>query len=107
MTIISSQRYINWDIVEDKINELTNEKTEILYVPVVRCEIDGEEYGIVADAHHRMVAARELGREINFVEIENEYGSDGEELLEKMWMDGDYYDVVASDYETEHYVDAF
>ena len=107
MTIISSQRYIDWDIVESKIDWMTSEGIESLDVPVVRCEIDGVEYGIVADAHHRMVAARELGLEINFVEIDNEYGSEGEELLEKMWMDSDYYDVLASDYDTYNFVSVF
>jgi hypothetical protein len=103
MTIISSQHYLNWETVEAKAEELKNANVSALSVPVVACHIDGETYGIVIDAHHRMAAAKEIGIEVCFEEVDNAYGCDGEALLEAAYMDGDYYLVETSDPAAEQF----
>lgn len=97
MKIISSQHYLNWETVEAKIEEIKANNITEIDVPVIPCEVDGEMYGIVIDAHHRMAAAKELGIKVDFVETENIYGCTGESLLEVTYWDGDYYYVESSD----------
>lgn len=103
MKIISSQHYLNWETVEQKINEIKDNNITIIEVPVIPCEIGGEEYGIVIDAHHRMAAAKELGISVDFVETENIYKVTGEDLLEVTYWDGDYYYVETSDPASEKF----
>ena len=96
MTIISSQHYIDWDIVETKMDELQG-MTEVEIPCYYVGEIDGEEYAMQADGHHTLMAARELGIEVRYVVDDDPEGLTGEELLDARWMDGDWYDVEASD----------
>lgn len=95
MTYISSQHYIDPEIVEAKMEELKGvERVEIpcSYVGW----IDGVEYAMQADGHHALAAARELGLEIVFVVDDDCEGLTGEDLLDARWMDGDWYDVETS-----------
>lgn len=96
MKIISSQHYLDMDLVEEKIEELRGaDRVEIpcWYVG----EIDGEEYAVQADGHHTLAAARALGIEVRFEIGEDPEGLTGEDLLNQRYVDGDWYDVESSD----------
>jgi len=95
--IISSQHYIDFDTVDEKIAEIENKNT--VEIPVVFAgEIDDEKYYIMIDGHHTYQAAKEIGIEIKFDEKErSEYNISKDatlaEVLEQNWLDGDWYDV--------------
>lgn len=94
MKIISSQRYINYDIVDCKIDELKNSKKVVL--PIIDADLkdeEGNDLFILVDGHHRKEAAEELGILVEYVEVENEHGCVGEQLLEACWNDSDWYYV--------------
>lgn len=96
MTIISSQHYIDWSIVERKMEELNG--SEKVMIPCAYIgEIYGEEYAIQMDGHHTMAAARKLGIQIEYEIGEDPEGLMGDNALEARYMDGDYYDVEKSD----------
>lgn len=103
MKIISSQHYLDWEKVEEKIAEIEASGATQIIVPYIVCEVEGETYGIMIDAHHRLAAARELGIEISFVKTENIYTVTGEQLLDVAYIDGDYYYVETSDPAVEKY----
>ena len=96
MTIISSQHYINWETVEEKMEQLKG-KSNITIPCAYVGEIEGEEYAVQIDGHHTLVAARELGIEVKFDVHEDDEGLEGEALLNVRYMDGDYYRVETSD----------
>lgn len=95
MKIISSQHYIDWDIVESKMEEI-KEKIKV----VIPCSyvgfIDGVEYTMQNDGHHTLAAARELGIEVVFETGTDSEGLEGEELLLNRYNDGDWYNVETS-----------
>lgn len=96
MKVISSQHYINWDIVEEKMSAIEND--EFVEIPCYEIgEVDGEEMAIQADGHHTMAAAREFGIEIRFVFSAEPEGLLGKSALGAHWNDGDWYDVETSD----------
>ena len=97
MTIISSQHYINPEIVAEKIGQLTAAGAKSVIVPCSYVGIiDGVEYAIQTDGHHTLSAARELGLPVEYDITEDSEGLTGLELLEARYMDGDYYDVEQS-----------
>lgn len=102
MTIISSQHHIDWEIVEEKMEALKDAKSVVIPCWNIG-EIDGEEYAIMADGHHTMSAARELGIEIIFDIGEEPDGLTGETALEVHWNDGDWYIVEESNPAYEEY----
>lgn len=92
MKVITSQSYINWDIVDAKLNKLAG--SEYVELPVWTTGLqddDGEDLCILADGHHTYKAAKELGIEIRFDEMEHPEGLTGEALLDAAWMDSDYH----------------
>lgn len=103
MKVMSSQRYVDWDIVEDKIAEMEENHTAVLIIPVINAyiqDLGGENMFIMTDCHHRLQAARELGIEIRFEEVEDElsYYADienknGEAICEAWYMDSNWYYV--------------
>jgi hypothetical protein len=56
MTIISSQRYLDENIVAEKI---AAEDFEVMLSPAF--EIDGETYQVILDGHHSFEAAKQAG----------------------------------------------
>ena len=95
MKIISSQHYLDWHIVEQKIKEIESLKS--IEIPCCKIgEINGVEYAVQIDRHHTLAAARELGIEVEFLFFEDEEGLTGEKYLENHYMDGDWYDVEKS-----------
>ena len=96
MKVISSQHYIDWNIVEQKMDEIAG--NEFVEIPCYEIgKVDGEEFAIQADRHHTMAAARELEIEIRYVFSPEPEGLLGESALESHWNDGDWYDVETSD----------
>lgn len=58
MKVISSQRYLNYDIVDTKAEEIKNET--VITLPVINSGLKdntGEELFILVDGHHRKEAA--------------------------------------------------
>ncbi len=96
MTYISSQHYINAEIVEEKKAELEG-VTEVVIPCTYVGVIDGVEYAMQNDKHHTLAAARELGIPVVFAVEDDAEGLTGEELLEVRYNDGDYYNVETSD----------
>ena len=98
MKYISSQHYINDEIVEAKIEELAAQNVEEV---IISCSyvgfIDGVEYAMQNDKHHTLAAARALGIRYTFEVREDAEGLTGEALLDARWNDDDYYDVEDSD----------
>lgn len=102
MKIISSQHYLNWDTVEEKMNEI--EGMECVEIPCCEIgDIDGEEYAVQIDCHHTLAAARELGIPVEFIFFEDPEGMTGEEYLSNHYMDGDWYDVEKSNLTEEKF----
>lgn len=92
MKVITSQSYINNEIVEQKIAEIAG--IEFVELPVWITDLqddEGDDLCILADGHHTYEAATELGLEVRFIEQDHPEGLTGEALLEAAWMDGDYH----------------
>lgn len=96
MTYISSQHYIDAEIVEEKKADLEG-VTEVVIPCTYVGVIDGVEYAMQNDKHHTLAAARELGIPVVFDVEDDAEGLTGEELLEVRYNDGDYYNVETSD----------
>lgn len=101
MTVISSQRFRNDEIIEEKIENLMASKENTITIPVVRAytkDLEGNELFIMVDKHHTLEAARELGLDVEFEEIEDELAyyedieeQNGEAICEAHWMDSNWY----------------
>lgn len=102
MKVISSQHFIDWDIVENKMEQIIG--SDFVEIPCYEIgEINGENMAIQADGHHTMTAARELGIEIRFTFSSEPEGLSGEDALNAHWNDGDWYDVESSDISCERF----
>ena len=95
MTIISSQHFIEWEIVEEKMEELKDADKVVIPCSYVGF-INGVEYAMQNDGHHTLAAARELVIEVEFEIAADTEGLEGEELLENRYNDGDWYSVEIS-----------
>lgn len=95
MTIISSQHFINWEIVETKMEEIKGMDKVVIPCTYVGF-INGIEYAMQNDNHHALAAARELGIEIEFNISNDSEDLEGETLLEQRYNDGDWYNVETS-----------
>lgn len=102
MTIISSQHYIDPEIVERKMSELAGVQSVTIpcyYVGI----IDGVEYAMQADGHHTLCAARELGINVIYNVVADPEDLTGENLLDARYGDGDWYNVEESNPYNEQY----
>ena len=95
MKYISSQHYLDFEIIEKKMEELKNVKSVVIPFSYVGF-IDGEEYAAQVDGHHTLAAARELGIDVEFDVNEDSEGLTGETLLDARYIDGDWYNVETS-----------
>lgn len=94
MRVISSQRYIDYEIVNKKIEEIKND--DVIILPVIDAgmqDANGNDLFILIDGHHRKEAAEELGIAIEYEEVPNEHGCTGDDLLHQCWNDSDWYYV--------------
>lgn len=97
-TIISSQRYINDEIVAAK---LADQDYVVTLSPAFA--VDGIEYQVILDGHHSLAAAREAGVEPEYVEADKRTADtvallergEIEDFLAVTYIDSDYY-VVAT-----------
>lgn len=95
--IISSQHYLDADIVAEKIAAVD---FEVLVSPVF--EIDGESYRVVIDGHHSLAAAKAAGEAPVFVEATVQDSDrvaliergEIEDFMELSYVDGEWYDVA-------------
>lgn len=90
--IISSQRFINEEIVTEKISSLAGLNKITLPVFDVNDENLGD-MAILADGHHTLEAAKRLGITVAFDHIDHPEKLTGERLLEECYFDSDYYDI--------------
>lgn len=92
MKVITSQSYINDDVVESKKEMLAGEASVELIVWTTGIQDNnGEDLCILSDGHHTYEAAMELGINVIFTEAEHPEGLTGEALLDAAWMDSDYH----------------
>lgn len=87
--IISSQRFTDSQTVDEKITQLSGVKELVLQA----FEVGEDDLAILADGHHRLEAAKRLGISVKFEITTHPEGLTGQDLIEDMWMDSDYYDV--------------
>ena len=92
MTYISSQRYLDPEIVETKKAELDGESSVSIPCAYVGT-INGTEYAMVADKHHTLAAARELNLKITCEIKADPEQLDGDALLAARYIDSGYYDI--------------
>jgi hypothetical protein len=92
MKYISSQRYLDPKTIEAKKTELAGASSVSIPCSYVGT-IDGTEYAMVADKHHTLAAARELGLKIDYEVKADPEQLEGEALLEARYMDSSYYDI--------------
>ena len=98
MMIVSSQRFIDWDIVEQKMDELSASGVSEVTIPCWSIgEVDGVEMAIQSDKHHTLAAARELGLAIRYEFSDEPEGLTGVAALDAHYNDGDWYNVETSD----------
>lgn len=89
--VISSQQYLDWDMVEAKTAELQGGTELVLGVwatGLVDC--DGQPVYLLFDGHHRFAAAQELELPVRFELVDQPEGLTGEDLLAQNWMDSDW-----------------
>ncbi|AXH72275.1 MAG: chromosome partitioning protein [Caudoviricetes sp.] len=97
VTTISSQSYINDEIVAEKIEA---KDFDVFVSPVF--EIDGESYRVVMDGHHSLAAAKEAGVQANYIEqdcSDNDTiclldAGNIDDFLAANRIDCDFYDVA-------------
>lgn len=107
MTVISSQRFRDEEIIESKKEMLIASNTKKVEIPVVNAffkDLDNNELFIMIDKHHTLTAALELGLDVEFVEVEDEVSyyrdieeQNGEAILEANYHDGAWYYITNSD----------
>lgn len=94
MLVISSQRFLNEDIVEEKMEQLSGLTELTIGVVDIEMEEDGEALYLLFDKHHTYEACKRLGITVTFEEVENFFYIVGEDLLMQQHYGDDYYNVV-------------
>jgi len=96
VTNISSQRYIDEDVVDEKRK---NKDYDVMVSPTFN--IDGDPVRVILDGHHSMRAAELDGVKPVYIEQSTRESDkiallekgDIESFLESTWMDSDWYNV--------------
>jgi hypothetical protein len=89
-TIISSQRYIDNNILNAKIAQIEAEQPA--EITLTAWDVDGE-YAVLSDGHHTYEAATQCDIPVRFDIVTHPEGLSGDNLLEQAWMDSDWYIV--------------
>lgn len=87
--IISSQKHLDWNIVEQKMSGMVGVESLTLEA----WDVKAYDCAVLYDGHHTIAAARELGIPVSYTVIDHPEGISGDNLLEQAWMDSDWYDV--------------
>lgn len=90
-TIISSQRFIDNEILNEKISKLEAEKPSEIVFPV--WDVKEFDCAILYNGHHTLEAARQLGIAVKYELVDHPEGLCGEDLLEQAWIDSDWYNI--------------
>lgn len=96
MKVISSQRFLDYDIVDEKLAEMESVGVESIILPIINAgmaDLEGNDLYILIDGHHRKEAAEELEITVNYEEVENDSNLTGEDLLNSWYMDDNWYYV--------------
>lgn len=100
MKIISSQRYLDEETVEEKKAHFNNGGEPEIRIAKIGEDTNGEPVYVLIDGHHAMAAVRELGltdfsyEDIQPVDAGFAEDDTMQDVLEKMYMDSDYYWVT-------------
>jgi len=90
-TIISSQRYLENEIVCKKLEEL--EASGATSITLQAWDVKEYKCAVLFNGHHTLEAARQLEISVNFEVIDHPERLTGDDLLEQAWMDSDWYEV--------------
>lgn len=90
-TIISSQRYLDDNIISEKIADI--EQSDITEIVLKAWNVGAYDYAILGDGHHTFEAAQQCGINVRFEIIDHPERIYGDNLLEQAWMDSDWYDI--------------
>ncbi|GIV51995.1 MAG: hypothetical protein KatS3mg038_3902 [Candidatus Kapaibacterium sp.] len=97
MVIISSQRHLDQDVVDEKMQQLAG--VDCVELPIVYAgQYGDDDVYVLVDGHHTLAAARALGVEVTYTErsrTECNCHPDWtlEQMLDHLWMDSDWYDI--------------
>lgn len=97
-TVMSSQRFLDDEIVEEKKEQLLADGVKSVTFPITKAylqDIYGNELFILTDKHHTLAAARELNIPVKFEEVENDFteSTNGEEICAEYYMGDNWYYV--------------
>ena len=90
-TIISSQRFIDNDILNQKIEKL--EAARPAEIVLRAWDVKERDCAVLFNGHHTLEAARQLEIPVRFEVIDHPEHISGDTLLEQAWMDSDWYEV--------------
>lgn len=101
-TVMSSQRFLDEEIVEEKIEYLKANDIKKITCPVTKAylkDLDGNDLYILTNMHHTLAAARELGIEVDFEEVENDFteSTNGEDICAEYYMGDHWYYINHED----------
>lgn len=101
-TVMSSQRFLDDEIVEEKKEQLLANGVKSVTCPITKAylqDLDGNELFILIDKHHTLAAARELNIPVKFEEVENDFteSTDGEDVCAEYFMGDSWFYVNHSD----------
>lgn len=96
--VMSSQRFLDDEIVEEKKDEIIAKGIQEITCPVTKAhlqDLEGNELYILTDKHHTLAAARELNIPVKFEEVENDFteSTDGEEICAEYFMGDNWFYV--------------
>ena len=100
MKLISSQRYLDQEIVDTKIAN-----SDFIVQVSPEFAIGDEVYQVIMDGHHSYHAAVKSGNTPEFI-VQNAMDNDCvqliednkiEDFLEQCWVDSEYYDVITGE----------
>lgn len=96
--VMSSQRFLDDEIVEEKKDEIIAKGIQEITCPVTKAylqDLEGNELYILTDKHHTLAAARELNIPVKFEEVENDFteSTDGEEICAEYFMGDSWFYV--------------
>lgn len=101
-TVMSSQRFLNDETVEDKKEEIIAEGIKEIICPITKAyvqDLEGNDMYILTDKHHTLAAARELGVPVKFEEVENDFttSTNGEDVCAEYYGGDQWFYINHAD----------